>query len=558
MMSTEEALNCLKQSSTVTGDSVFTHLSELLRHILASRPNNAVDVLETSFLLKATRYISKESSGFLREGRDPKDVQAVASFLDLFSTKEVVEAPDDPKTKDKKPKPDAEGSEDTETVDTETETEETEAEPTNEFEAENLLADSVFMDAVGIGLGRIETHMIMLALKKLGDDPALGITTLRFFGKIFGTRRNYFVFESKVGGEGEGGQEGDEAEGTEEGGESEEGGAGAGAKAVKEEPLTFPPNVKDDVPVEEGAGPNANVYWVCNRLDEKCVRLPAVTPLQISTARKIKKFLTGDLEAEVTAVPPFPGVEKNFLRAQIARISAGTQLAPEGFFSASGGGEDDQSGAELTANEEWARPADAELGALTAWVHRQLYIRRTGRCADYEKPEPEEGQEESESAGETETETEATDDGEGTEGGDDGAATEDGEKSSPEEPEEIPEPLRTVDADADVADGVKPWSVSFSSSIAGFKNQVVCLRSLVWPGAFALATPSKFNNIYVGFAVKNSDYVPPVPPAMQKESRGEFVESSELPPEPEKEAPEGTDGEGTEGETTEGEETEEE
>ncbi|KAG6543237.1 hypothetical protein Mapa_015488 [Marchantia paleacea] len=546
-MSTEEALNCLKQSSTVTGDSVFTHLSELLRHVLASRPNNAVDVLETSFLLKATRYISKESTGFLREGRDPKDVQAVASFLDLFSTKEVVEVPEDPKAKQKKDKPDAEGSEDTETVDTETETEETETEPTNEFESENLLADSVFMDAVGVGLGRIETHMIMLALKKLGDDPELGITSLRFFGKIFGTKRNYYVFESFV--PDEGGQE-EEPQATE--GESEDDGSAGASKVVKEEPLTFPPNVKNDVPLEDGSGPNVNVYWVCNKLDEKCIRLPSVTPPQISTARKIKKFLTGDLEAEVTAVPPYPGVEKNFLRAQIARISAGTQLAPEGFFSASGGGDDDQSGGELTANEEWARPADSELGTLTAWVHRQLYIRRTGRCADYEKPEPEEGQEESESAGDTETETDATEDGDGTEGG----REDDEQPAAPEEPEEIPEPLRTVESDADIVDGVKPWSVSFSSSIANFKNQVICLRSLVWPGAFALATPSKFNNIYVGFGFKNSDYVPPVPPAMQKESKLEFVESTELPPQPEKEPAEGTDGEGTEGEGTEGETTE--
>ena len=38
------------------------------------------------------------------------------------------------------------------------------------------------------------------------------------------------------------------------------------------------------------------------------------------------------MKAEVSAYPPFPGVEKNYLRAQIARISATTVLAPKDYF----------------------------------------------------------------------------------------------------------------------------------------------------------------------------------------------------------------------------------
>ncbi|KAL3701787.1 hypothetical protein R1sor_019809 [Riccia sorocarpa] len=546
MMSTEEALNTLKQSSTVTGDSVFTHLSELLRHVLASKPNNAVDVLETSFLLKATRYISNESNGFLREGRDPKDVQAVASFLELFATKEPLEIPEDQKPKEKKPKADSEGESETDTeTETETEVTETEDAPTSNIEVENLYADSVFMDAVGVGLGRTEMLMIMLAMKVLGDNPSLGITSLRFFGKFFGTKKNYYVFESLMSGEGS-----VEEETATEGEEGSEGEDDTKKKPPKEEPLTYPPNVKDEVPVEENSGPNVNVYWVCNRLEDKCIKLPPVTPLQISTARKMKKFLTGDLEAEVTAIPPYPGVEKNFLRAQIARISAGTQLALEGFYSAAGGGEDEQSAGEITASEEWTRPPDSDINNLSAWVHRQLYIRRSGRCADYEKGEKGEGDDESEGA---------TTEGE-TEDGTDESSSKQGEEEGEvppvaEEPEVIPEPLASVENDKDFVEGVKPWSISMSSSIAGFKHQVICLRSLVWPGAFALSIPTKFTNIYVGFGFKNSDYVPPLPPPIQKETKGEFVESTELPPQPVKEGGSATEGEGTEdGATTEGEE----
>jgi hypothetical protein len=62
------------------------------------------------------------------------------------------------------------------------------------------------------------------------------------------------------------------------------------------------------------------------------VRLPIVTPAQISQARKIKVFFTGNLTAEIKSYPAYPGTEKNYLRAQIARISATTHVSPAGRF----------------------------------------------------------------------------------------------------------------------------------------------------------------------------------------------------------------------------------
>lgn len=63
-------------------------------------------------------------------------------------------------------------------------------------------------------------------------------------------------------------------------------------------------------------------------------KLPHVTPAQISTARAIRKIFTGDLDAAVETYPPFPGVERNYLRAQVARITAGTQISPLNYFIA--------------------------------------------------------------------------------------------------------------------------------------------------------------------------------------------------------------------------------
>ena len=62
------------------------------------------------------------------------------------------------------------------------------------------------------------------------------------------------------------------------------------------------------------------------------MKLPLVTPAQIAQARQIKFFFTGDLNKELTSYPAYPGTEKNYLRAQIARISAATLVSPAGKF----------------------------------------------------------------------------------------------------------------------------------------------------------------------------------------------------------------------------------
>ena len=46
----------------------------------------------------------------------------------------------------------------------------------------------------------------------------------------------------------------------------------------------------------------------------------------------MKKYFTGRLESPIVCYPPFPGNESNYLRAMIARISAGTHISPIGFY----------------------------------------------------------------------------------------------------------------------------------------------------------------------------------------------------------------------------------
>lgn len=87
--------------------------------------------------------------------------------------------------KEEEEKPKKEGEEGEEEAEEEAPAEEEDA-PGNEFEAQNMLSDSVFFDACGCGVGRLDTYLVILALKQLGDDPKFGIETVRFFGKFFG------------------------------------------------------------------------------------------------------------------------------------------------------------------------------------------------------------------------------------------------------------------------------------------------------------------------------------------------------------------------------------
>jgi len=88
-----------------------------------------------------------------------------------------------------------------------------------------------------------------------------------------------------------------------------------------------------EIPAEEiGHGVNRYVYYVCTNLYDEWIELPSATPHQINVSRRMKKYLTGNLDAEIPSYPIFPGTERNYLRAIIARISSSTHVAPRNFY----------------------------------------------------------------------------------------------------------------------------------------------------------------------------------------------------------------------------------
>ena len=57
------------------------------------------------------------------------------------------------------------------------------------------------------------------------------------------------------------------------------------------------------------------------------------------------------------------------------------------------------------------------------------------------------------------------------------------------------------------------------------------MRSVLWPGAVAVAAPgaAKHACFYVGWGVKAAPFLPPPPPPVPDEYDAELVESAELP-----------------------------
>jgi radial spoke head protein 4A len=144
----------------------------------------------------------------------------------------------------------------------------------------DLLAQAKVWRWAGIGFGEQETYRLQKSLKKLAAK--VQATSLKLFGKINGTERDYYIVEAVVEGEEEAEAEGEEKD------------------------ADFEP---------KGTGVNKFTYFVaCNSLAE-WTKLPDLSPKQIQASRMIKVLFTGDLEKQIYTNPYFDGQEKHYLRA---------------------------------------------------------------------------------------------------------------------------------------------------------------------------------------------------------------------------------------------------
>ncbi|XP_033734834.1 radial spoke head protein 4 homolog A-like [Pecten maximus] len=461
------AKSYLLTASTDSGYNLFDHLSSVLTKILDERPENVVDVFED---------VSKDT----KKAKFTSKVDTVQDKIDQST--EVALAHVQRKLFAKGDGDDAEQEQDEEV----------------ETPLPNLMELCFFFEQAGIGLNREEVIRIWLALKNLVDSHTLA--HVRFWGKIFGREQNYYVAEVEYR---EGDEEEEEEEEPEEQNEEEaaEKDDEEGEEEEQEEDDTPKPDFKPppEIPKEENrTGTNKKTYFVCNDPGKPWVKLPPVTPAQLSQARNIKKFFTGRLDAPVVSYPPFPGNECNYLRAQIARISSGTHVSPLGFYQFDEEEEEEEEG---EARDHFVTNLDFEGlplrdltdSSLQHWVHHVQYILPQGRCQWHNPVQKNEEDFEDEE--------------------------EEEEREEPDEPEpEVGQPLLTpLSEDAEIGN-LPPWTSKLSSNLIP-QYALAVLHSNLWPGAHAFATGKKFENVYLGFGHKyNQDNYSPQPtPGIQDE-----------------------------------------
>jgi len=355
-------------------------------------------------------------------------------------------------------------------------------------QAMTLLPDmqelAYFFEQGGVGLGREEWLRVYFALKQLCEQQALA--SCRFWGKIMGLKANYYIAEVSFREEEE--EEEDVTEEISPEDEEEDDGT------EKLPRSNYKPPVK--VPSEDRGAPGANKfsYFVVNEPGQEWIKLPPVSPAQVCTSRQITKFFSGDLNASVKSFPEFLGEERHLLRAQIARISHATIVAPMMYYMFDEEEEvddDELAQAEFIENPDYEGVPVRDLAdpSLQAWVHSRLHLLQQGRCLWWNPKQKAEGDEDFDDE------------------------DEDAEDDAENEPEqEIGPPLLTSLAEDVELTGLPAWSTHLSSGLMHIQHSICVIRSNLWPGACAFSNGRRFENIYIGYGQKyNTDnYSPPM------------------------------------------------
>ncbi|KAL9952056.1 hypothetical protein ACROYT_G039256 [Oculina patagonica] len=467
----------LLKASLHSNLNVYDHLASVIRKVLEEKPANVADLIDDLVRDEKRAKFCPSFDTIQNKEDESTEVLLARSQLTLFERKPT-EQELEPMMRDPEMEEDQE-----------------------EAPLPDLMELANYFEQAGVGIGREETFRVFLALKLLIDTQP--IRTCRFWGKIFGIHANYVIAEVEFF-EGEDPEEPQDDDRQQEQQENIE----AKTDIIKEGDFDVE---EDDVPQTEFKPPpvipkedsrtgcNKKTYFVCNESGGPWVRLPPVTPAQIVVSRQIRKFFTGNLQAPVVSYPPFPGNEANYLRAQIARISATTNISPLGYYMFEEEEDEDEEGGardSFVVNLEFEGLTVNEMTdpSCANWVHHVQYVLPQGRCTWFnpsQKREEEELEEEEE----------------------------DEEREEPDEPEpeQGPPLLTPLSEDAEV-DSMPPWTAQKSSTLVP-QYSLAVMHSNLWPGAHAFAVERKFENIYVGWGQKFSaeNYSPPPPPPPQEE-----------------------------------------
>lgn len=498
------------QKTDANGVSLYDHLVELVYKTLEANPNNVANNVKSlpnfshDHKKNAFRPHNKRTDKVYAQSVEPDSrvVGRASEVKELFDT-----PPPLVKTTVEHPTPNV-------TVTTTT------VKPKKAPVYRSVAHESRYFQLVGVGLPQQEALLIDLSITKLASEKKL--SDVRFFGKIFGMSGDYIIVESARWYPDKDHK-----------------------NYVEKNVMPDPPRKKLPVDVQlepMGKGLNRYSYWVCSYANAPWTHLPDVTPQQLNSARLIKKYFTGDLDATINSYPAFPGKEINYLRAQIARIASASQISPAGALNKHEDeeeeeeDEEEEEGAPKKPREEKTRPLTdpaeeapeleegiKSLANAENWVHHYQYVYKTGRATKV----PEKEVNEDEEAEEEEEEEEPKKEEEEKELLEPIAKdklydkiiipkpeepTEEGEEPEEKEEEEPKEEEEEKDEDEEEEEGeeedpfkkrIPPWVLKLKNAL--YKNHgVVMVKSLRWPGAFSYAAEGGkvWGNAYMGNGLK--------------------------------------------------------
>ncbi|OAF71425.1 Radial spoke head protein 6 A [Intoshia linei] len=469
--------------------SLYDHLVNVITRTLDEQPDDVVDIFE-DISREEKKFRMKIDSKLTPIETVPESIEKAEKQIELYkiNTEDIIDSAVNEETEQLLP---------------------------------NLQENFYYFKQAGVGFNSNEVMQIWLAIKKLVElHPIINV---RFWGKILGTVNNYIIVEAEYR-EGEEEEEEEDENAKNQNANNLEAEVNDETAEENEEANEFDQLPKSDykppvdVPREDPrSGVNKKIYYVCNNPGETWTRLPYVTPIQINISRQIRSFFSGNLNSKINSYPPFPGNESNYLRSQIARISAGTQISPLGYYQF-----DDEEEEELEesdgrdtfmVNVDFEPMPIRELCdvSLANWVHHVQHILPQGRCTWWNPVQKQPD------------------------------AFEEDEEELEEESEDAPVPetgpplLNPLSEDAEIK-FISPWSTSLSSGLIP-QYSIAVIRSNLWPGAVAYAVEKKFENIYVGWGLKylGENFDPVLLPMLMTEypSGPEITEADDPTPEEE-------------------------
>ena len=198
----------------------------------------------------------------------------------------------------------------------------------------------------GISLNEKESYLLVNSIRNLSAKLQMGM--LSFFGKIYGTEKDYYIVQA--------------------------------AEIDPKEDA----NYDNDMEKRKEDGINQFVYYVTNDLTEDWVELPDIKPSQLIGSRLIRYNFTGNLERQIYTNPYFKGKEKDYLRCQLSRIYHGTKLVPTlNHYKI----EDPENPYKPFVPEEKPKQfKHDDLINLKNWIHYPPSILKQGRVSHYIEP----------------------------------------------------------------------------------------------------------------------------------------------------------------------------